>query len=261
MKGIQQTKYPMTLLWVSVGLLFLMVFSSKNIDEMRDIDVNGVNIVYQVKGNSKGNPVILLHGNSGSHEHLSVMVDQLDSAGYLVYALDSRGQGANAPVAEYHYADMADDVAAFIDELDLDKPAIFGWSDGGNIALQMEVMHPRTAGLIVTAGANIFPEGVKPELWEHFKKELEESDSIPSLTKMMYLEPQMTWEDMRTIECPALIVAGEYDLIDEVHTRQIAAEIPQGKVLILPNEDHGSFVYKSQKIGEVVLRFLQENNY
>ena len=70
---------------------FFFLVSSKNIDEMRDIDVNGVNIVYQVKGNSKGNPVILLHGNSGSHEHLSVMVDQLDSAGYLVYALDSRG--------------------------------------------------------------------------------------------------------------------------------------------------------------------------
>jgi pimeloyl-ACP methyl ester carboxylesterase len=105
--------------------------TSKNYDEIENIDVNGVNIVYQVKGNSKDRPVILLHGNGGEHDHFSVMVDQLDSAGYLVYALDSRGQGANAPLEEYHYIDMAEDVYAFIDQLDLDHPAVFGWNNEG----------------------------------------------------------------------------------------------------------------------------------
>ena len=83
------------------------VFRSKHVDELRDIDVNGVNILYQIKGEEDAKPVILLHGNGGEQDHLSVMVDQLDSAGYLVLALDSRGQGANAPLSEYHYMDMA----------------------------------------------------------------------------------------------------------------------------------------------------------
>ncbi len=260
MQGIQKSKYPWALLFVSVFLCLSPIFRSKNYDEIGDIDINGVNIVYQVKGNSKDKPIILLHGNSGEHDHLSIMVDQLDSAGYLVYALDSRGQGANAPLKEYHYIDMANDLSDFIEKIGLEKPAIFGWSDGGNVALQMEVLHPNTAGLIITAGANIFPEGVKPDLWEYFKQELQK-DSIPPLTKMMLLEPQMTWADMQTIQCPALIVAGEHDLIDEAHTRMIAENIPNGKMLIVPNEDHGSFVYKSPKIGEIVLQYLKEKGY
>lgn len=260
MKDIQQKKYPITLLFVSVALLFMTVLRSKQVDEIRNIDVNDVNIVYQIKGREHAKPVILLHGNGGEHDHLSVMVDQLDSAGYLVYALDSRGQGANAPLEEYHYVDMAEDVYALIQELDLEKPALFGWSDGGNIALQMEVLHPGTAGAIITTGANIFPEGVETSFWAEFSKQ-KELDTIAPLVKMMLYEPQMTFEDMHNIQCPALIVAGEHDLIDSAHTRTIAENIPHGKLLLLLGEDHGSHVYKSPKMGEVILDYFKEIGY
>ena len=260
MKDAPKTKFPFLLLFVSMWLCFIPIFRSEDLDEIRNIDVNGVNIVYQVKGNSKDKPVILLHGNNGEHDHLSIMVEQLDSAGYLVYALDSRGQGANAPLKEYHYVDMANDLYEFIEELDLDEPAIFGWSDGGNVALQMEVLHPHTAAAIITAGSNLYPEGVVASFWEEFKKELEK-DSIPPLTKMMLLEPQMTAKDMQSIQCPALVVAGEKDLIDPAHTKLIADNIPQGEMYIVPNEDHGSFVYKSPIVGKIVLEYLQKIKY
>ena len=170
MEGVKNTKYPWMLLFLSVFLCLYPAIRSKYVDEIRDIDVNGINIVYQIKGKENAKPVILLHGNGGEHDHLSVMVDQLDSAGYLVYALDSRGQGANAPLEEYHYIDMAEDVYAFIDQLNLEHPAVFGWSDGGNIALQLEVLHPGTLGAIITSGANIFPEGVEANFWAEFSK-------------------------------------------------------------------------------------------
>ena len=260
MKDTTKTKYPFLLLFASIWLCLIPAFRSDDLNEIRDIDVNGVNIVYQIQGNEDDKPVILLHGNSGEHDHLSVMVNQLDSAGYLVYALDSRGQGANAPLDEYHYVDMANDLYEFIEKLDLDHPTIFGWSDGGNIALQMEVLHPQTAGAIITAGANLYPEGVVASFWEEFKKELEK-DSLPPLTKMMLLEPQMTANDMQSIQCPALITAGEHDLIDPAHTQMIAHNIPQGEMYIVPNEDHGSFVYKSPIIGEIVLKYLKKIGY
>jgi pimeloyl-ACP methyl ester carboxylesterase len=155
---------------------------------------------------------------------------------------------------------MANDLYEFIEKLDLYHPAIFGWSDGGNIALQMEVLHPQTAGAIITAGANLYPEGVVASFWEEFKKELEK-DSLPPLTKMMLLEPQMTANDMQGIQCPALITAGEHDLIDPAHTQMIAHNIPQGEMYIVPNEDHGSFVYKSPIIGEIVLKYLKKIGY
>lgn len=280
MQGAQKKSFPFVPLFIGVMLCFIPILKSKDggktedqatitrpsqtsngtLDAIRNIDVNGVNIVYQVKGNLGAKPVILLHGNSGEHSHLSVMVDQLDSAGYLVYALDSRGQGANVPLKEYHYVDMAKDVYEFIKKLALDKPAIFGWSDGGNVALQMEVLYPNTAGAIITAGANLYPEGVVASFWDEFKKELDK-DSIPPLTKMMLLEPQMTAKDMQGIQCPALITAGENDLIDPAHTKLIADNIPQGEMYIVPNEDHGSFVYKSPIIGKTVIDYLKKIGY
>ena len=250
----------LTLCCVSMALFFTNCIKTKHIDELHQIDVNGVNIVYQVKGNSKAKPVILLHGNGGEHDHLSVMVNQLDSAGYLVYALDSRGQGANAPLYEYHYTDMAEDVFAFIQTLRLDRPAIFGWSDGGNIALQLEVLHPGTAYAIITSGANLFPEGLTPDLWAEFSQ-LKLQDSVPALTRMMLYEPQMTFCEIQTIPCHALIVAGEYDLIDSAHTRAIAENIPHGEALFVPNEDHGSHIYKSPVMGTILLEYFQQINY
>ena len=260
MKSVKQPKYPLILLFISILLLYMTCLTSKNYDEIRDIDVNGVNLVYQVKGNSKDRPVILLHGNGGEHDHFSVLVDQLDSAGYLVYALDSRGQGANAPLPEYHYIDMAEDVYAFIQAKELHKPAVFGWSDGGNIALQLEVLHPGTLGAIITTGANIFPEGVEANFWAEFSKQ-KDQDSIHPLVKMMLYEPQMTFEQMQAIQCPALIAAGEFDLIDTLHTRTIAENIPQGQVLFIPGEDHGSHVYKSPVIGHYLINYLKQIQY
>ena len=78
---------------------------------------------------------------------------------------------------------------------------------------------------------------------------------------MMLYEPQMTFEDMHNIQCPALIVAGEHDLIDSAHTRAIAENIPHGKLLLLLEEDHGPHVYKSPKMGEVILDYFREIGY
>ncbi len=76
------------------------------------VEVNGVSLFYAAEGSGK--PVILLHGNGGSHNDLETTHRELAQAGYMVYALDSRGQGANKPLPEYHYKDMAADVYEFI---------------------------------------------------------------------------------------------------------------------------------------------------
>lgn len=218
--------------------------------------VNGVSLFYAAEG--QGKPVILLHGNGGSHNDLETTHRELAQAGYMVYALDSRGQGANQRLTEYHYKDMATDVYEFIQQEGLDKPAVFGFSDGGNIALQLEVMYPGTLGAIVTGGANIFVEG---SLDPSFEKELLAQPSTEPLVIMLQTEPNMTVEEIKTIGCPALIMSGEHDLILADHTRLIGENIPNGEARIIPGEDHGSYICNSPKLTPLILDFFKQIGY
>ena len=220
------------------------------------IEVNGVSLFYAAEG--AGKPVILLHGNGGSHNDLETTHRELAQAGYLVYALDSRGQGANPRLPEYHYKDMASDVYEFIKAKGLEKPAVFGFSDGGNIALQLEVMYPGTLGAIVTGGANIFVEG---SLIPSFASELLAEPSSEPLVIMLQTEPDMTVEEIQTIGCPSLIMSGEHDLILADHTRLIGENIPQGKAVVIPDEDHGSYICNSPKLAPLLLDFFSEIGY
>lgn len=220
------------------------------------IEVNGVSLFYAAEGSGK--PVILLHGNGGSHNDLETTHRELAQAGYMVYALDSRGQGANKPLPEYHYKDMAADVYEFIKLKGLEKPAVFGFSDGGIVALQLEVMYPGTLGAIVTGGANIF---VKDALIPSFAEGFLAQPSTEPLVIMLQTEPSMTVEDMKGIGCPSLIMSGEHDLIRQEHTLLIGENIPSGRPVIIPGEDHGSYICNSPKLAPLILDFFEEIGY
>lgn len=220
------------------------------------VEVNGVSLFYAAEG--AGKPVILLHGNGGSHNDLETTHRELAQAGYMVYALDSRGQGANKPLPEYHYKDMAADVYEFIKLKGLEKPAVFGFSDGGIVALQLEVMYPGTLGAIVTGGANIFVENALiPSFAEGFLAQ----PSTEPLVIMLQTEPSMTVEDMKGIGCPSLIMSGEHDLIRQEHTLLIGESIPSGRPVIIPGEDHGSYICNSPKLAPLILEFFEEIGY
>ena len=241
----------------AMALLAVSCQMSREYESYTDtVEVNGTTIFYAAEG--AGKPVIMLHGNGGSHNDLETTQRGLAQAGYMVYALDSRGQGANARLPEYHYRDMATDVYEFIRLKGLEKPAVFGFSDGGIIALQLEVMYPGTLGAIATGGANIFVKGaLVPEFEQGF---LAQPTDEP-LVKMMQNEPTMTPQDMQTIKAPSLIMSGEHDLILAGHTRLIGENIPNARVEIIPGEDHGSYICNSPKLTDLLLDFFDEIDY
>ena len=149
-------------------------------------------------------------------------------------------------------------VYEFIKLKGLEKPAVFGFSDGGIIALQLEVMYPGTVGAIITGGANIFVHGaLVPEFEEGFLAQPSEEP----LVKMMQNEPTMTVEDIAGIKVPALIMSGGNDLILADHTRLIGENIPGGKVKIIDGEDHGSYICNSPKLAPLMLEFFKEIGY
>ena len=97
-----------------------------------NINVNNVNLYYEVYGD--GDPIMLLHGNSETHEIFDKLIEKLKDK-YKVYAIDSRCHGKSEDTKIISYELMRDDVICFIKKLNISKPILYGFSDGGNIGV------------------------------------------------------------------------------------------------------------------------------
>lgn len=218
------------------------------------VEINGVLLHYAEAG--AGRPVLLLHGNGEDHHLLNMEMTQLVETGYHVYAPDSRGHGANEPLQEYHYADMADDIFMMIRRLGLEKPALYGHSDGGIIALLLELRHPGTLGAMAISGTNLSPEGLIPSFIEEYTQ-INQENPDPLVT-LMLTEPHIDPEELEKIHIPVLVTAGENDLVLREETERIAARLPDARMVIVPDADHGSYLADSPLMGEMLLDFLAE---
>ena len=97
-----------------------------------DAFVNGIRLFYEQTG--EGRPLVMLHGNGEDHTIFDEAVEVLSNR-FTCYAIDSQGHGQSDEVDELHYADMASDLLAFLEELDLRDVVLCGYSDGGIVAL------------------------------------------------------------------------------------------------------------------------------
>ena len=196
----------------------------------------------------------MVHGNGEDHHLFDTEIRQLVDAGYKVYAPDSRGHGANEPLSEYHYSDMAEDMFSFIKTLGLDKPVLYGHSDGGIIGLMLEISHPGTLGALAISGTNLSPKGLEPSFLEEFTaKNQEEPDPLVTL---MLTEPHIDPDSLENITLPVLVTAGENDLILRSETELIAKKLPNSTMVILRGQDHGSYIVGSEIMGEILIDFL-----
>jgi non-heme chloroperoxidase len=97
----------------------------------------GINLHVREYGLSTGIPILLIHGWSQSHLCWSRQYESALKDEARIVALDLRGHGmSDAPLQTDQYTDgdkWADDIAAVINELALDKPILVGWSYGGYI--------------------------------------------------------------------------------------------------------------------------------
>lgn len=216
-----------------------------------DAYVNGIRLSYEQYG--EGRPLVLLHGNGEDHTIFDEAMEVLGER-FTCFALDSRGHGDSDMVDELHYDDMASDLLAFLEALDLWDVVLCGYSDGGIVALLAAPWTDRVTDLIV-CGANTRPRALKrrPYMqvhWEHKRD--------PNIYNTILLtEPHIPAEDLRAIHTRTLVVAGSRDIIREQNTRFIAETIPGAELLILPGEDHGSYINHSDKIAYIIQDFCQ----
>ena len=125
-------------------------------------DVNGLHLYHETHGS--GRPLILLHGGLGSGEMFGPILPIL-AAGHRVIAPDLQGHGRTADIDRpLDVRLMADDIAALIGQLGLDRPDVMGYSLGGGVALQLAVHHPELVGRLVIVSAHIRRDAIDPAL-------------------------------------------------------------------------------------------------
>lgn len=216
------------------------------------VKVNGINLHYYKQG--IGRPLLLLHGNGEDYTIFDQAIKDF-SRFYTVYALDSRGHGKSDPVPTLSYQEMAEDVSEFIRILELDKPYLIGFSDGGVVGLLVAMQWPDLLGKLVVAGANLTPAGIK-QPWRGIMA-LQNRISPDAKLELMLTQPHISGWQLSDIRIPTLVLAGEKDMILPEQTQRIARSIPHSKLFILPGETHSSYIVHSDKLYPAVANFLR----
>jgi pimeloyl-ACP methyl ester carboxylesterase len=115
------------------------------------IEVNGAALHCEKHGD--GVPLVLIHGGLSSSSQWQPVVPEL-ADGFRVITPDTRGHGRSTnPPEKLSYALIADDIAALIAALGLQRPAVGGWSDGGQVTLELGARHPGAAGALIVGAA------------------------------------------------------------------------------------------------------------
>jgi pimeloyl-ACP methyl ester carboxylesterase len=125
-------------------------------------EVNGINLYYETRGS--GRPLILLHGGLGSGEMFGPILPTL-AENHQVIAVDLQGHGRTADIDRpLDIRVMADDIAALIDHLGLEKADLVGYSLGGGVAFFTAVKNPGKVGKLVMAAAHIRRDAIPAEM-------------------------------------------------------------------------------------------------
>ncbi|GGM40787.1 alpha/beta fold hydrolase [Dactylosporangium sucinum] len=201
-------------------------------------DVNGINLYFETHGT--GRPLVLLHGGLGSGEMFAPILPALTDH-HQVILVDVQGHGRTADIDRpLDVRLMADDVAALIDHLGLDRPDVVGYSLGGGIAFNVAIRHPEKVGRLVAASANIRRSAIYPDMlaqqgqvsaaaaefmketpmYEAYQRLAPRPEDFPRLLdkigQAMAQDFDFT-EEVRGLQVPTLVVAADADMAPPSH--------------------------------------------
>lgn len=201
-------------------------------------------------------PLLLIHGGGGTIEtNWRRMIDALAASRHLL-AVELQGHGRTDPgVGPASFEGSADGVAALLAELAAGPVDVLGFSNGGQVAMQLAIRHPSAVRKLVVASAPFRRDGMVDGFWDGLAAAtLADAPPAYQLTERTFhldrdlmLTGFTDWPDtlVASITAPTLVVAADQDVIRREHTVLLASLIPAARLLIVPG-NHGDY------LGEVV---------
>src|SRR6266851_5114650 len=259
----------------------------------RYAEVNGIKLYYEIHGT--GRPVILLHGGLGAIEMFGPNLPAL-AKGRQVIAVDLQGHGRTADIDRPISPQlMADDIAALIKHLKLDRPDIMGYSLGGGVAIFTAIRHPEVVGKLVIVSTNFKRSGIYPEMLVQQGQVGPEAAEAMKQTPMYQLYASIAprpedWprllqkigeamqgdfdysKEIAGIKAPTMIVAGDADIFPPSHAVEFFGLLGGGKrdggwdgsgrsnarLAILPGLTHYT-IFNAPALAQAVIPFLDED--
>lgn len=248
------------------------------------VRANGLDVYYEEYGN--GEPLVLLHGGTATSkmwaQHIPAFAER-----FRVIAPDTRGHGNTGnPTGEFSYRSLADDAAGFIRALGLRRPIVCGYSDGGQIALELGIRYPSVAGALVIGAAwfrftspyrdwltDFGVQGPGRVDFEHIEREMPRfvemwqewhaprgagywKTLLIQISTMWMTPLDYTEADFRKIQVPALILVGDRDgAITLEEAVDMYRYIPNAELAIIPDSDHVFFWEKPEVFANTIMEF------
>lgn len=242
--------------------------------------VNGLRLYYEVYGAAQPGkaPLVLLHGGGDSIRTSFGAILPVLAKSRQVIAFEQQGYGRTADIAErpFTFEQSADDTAALLDHLKIPQADIFGFSNGGTIALQVAMRHPTKVRRLVVAAGLFSRAGAPAGFWEFMQQA--QLENMPQELQDEYraLAPKpenlrvfhdkaanrmrsftdIPVEKIRAIKAPALVVVGDRDVVSPEHAAELSRLIAGSQLAVLPGTDHMSLTRRVEWLAPMIAAFL-----
>ena len=242
----------MKFLLICLGIILSLKSYSQTPKKSEMVSLNGSNIYYEVHG--KGKPLFLLHGYTQSSKHWAPYITDYANE-YEVYLIDLKGHGKSSPFTEkLSIKAAAKDLDALIDHLKLDSIYGIGYSYGGDILFQLELLRPGLVKSMVSIGAcGDWDAKARPD-WmdllsykniENLKwmreQQLNEERIKNILDQFPNYKISISNEELKGIQSNILIVVGDGDnSIQLSEIDRVRKNLPHSYLWIVPDCPHGA---------------------
>ncbi|HEU4637182.1 MAG TPA: alpha/beta hydrolase [Edaphobacter sp.] len=159
--------------------------------------VNGLNLYYEIHGT--GQPLVLLHGGVSASEAFGPNLAELAKARKVI-AVHLQGHGRTKDIDRpLRFESMADDIAALLAYLKIEKADVLGYSLGGGVALQTAIRHPAAVHRLVVVSTAMTKGGWYPEVNAAFDQMAAHAPQVAQNIKgspLAQLYPDVNWETL-----------------------------------------------------------------
>lgn len=222
--------------------------------------VNGLKMYYEIHG--QGKPLVLVHGGGSTIQTNFEKIIPLLSQHRKVIAVELQAHGRTSDRnADLTFEQDADDIAALLKHLNIDKADFFGFSNGGTTTLQIAIRHPEIVDKMILGSALAKRNGVPDWFWgfmsnaklenmpaqlkDGYKKVAADTNGLQLMhdrdAKRMVNFKDIPDEQIKTITVPTLIIIGDKDVITPEHALELHRQIANSELAIIPG-GHGQYI-------------------